>query len=317
MSIAPELTASNNSCSLPAACPLCSAPGPQRSRLRTEPFPLGECRACGAAFLFPQPSEQELGRYYDESYYGKNRKKFWSAVEAGIAALTWMKWRSVRGLLPPGARLLDIGCGRGTLVRMARDAGFDSYGIERSSRQHVLPYVYTKDLADCRFPDGHFQMVILWHVLEHLRDPRAALAEIHRIVEPQGWLSVAVPNFGGAQAEASGRHWFHLDLPRHLWHFRRRSLDALLEKSGFRVVRCSTFSFEYDWYGTLQSWMNGAWGDDNRLYSVLKGEPSVRSAEKAQRIAAAALLALPALGSALWDAARRRGGTLTVLAQRT
>jgi len=279
---------------------------------------LGECRACGAAFLYPQPSEEELARYYDETYYGKNRKKFLSAVETGIAALTWMKWRSVRNLLLPGARLLDIGCGRGTLVRMARAAGYQAYGMERSSPpQHSLPYVYTKDLAECRFPDGHFQMVILWHVLEHLRDPRATLDEIHRIIEPQGWLSVAVPNFGGAQAETSGRHWFHLDLPRHLWHFRRRSLDALLEKSGFRVARCSTFSFEYDWYGTLQSWMNGAWGDDNRLYSVLKGEPSVRSAEKAQRIAAAALLALPALGSALWDAARRRGGTLTVLAQRT
>jgi SAM-dependent methyltransferase len=278
---------------------------------------LSECRACGAAFLFPQPSEEELGRYYDEAYYGKDRKKFLPPVEAGIAALTWMKWRSVRDLLPPGARLLDIGCGRGTLVRMARDAGFEAYGIERSSRQHVLPYVYSKDLAECRFPDGRFRTVILWHVLEHLRDPRAALAEIHRIIEPQGWLSVAVPNFGGAQAEAAGRHWFHLDLPRHLWHFRRRSLEKLFEKTGFRIARCSTFSFEYDWYGTLQSWMNRAGSDDNRLYSILKGESSVPPVEKAQRMAAAAVLALPALGSAVWDAARNRGGTLTVLAQRT
>ena len=149
-------------------------------------------------FLFPQPSEEELGRYYDEAYYGKNQEKFWPPIEAGIVALTWMKWRSARGPLSPGARLLDVGCGRGTLVRMARAAGFEAYGIERSSRPHVLPYVYTKDLADCRFPDGHFQMVILWHVLEHLRDPRTTLAEIHRIVEPRGWLSVAVPNFGGA-----------------------------------------------------------------------------------------------------------------------
>ncbi|MGH9660178.1 MAG: class I SAM-dependent methyltransferase, partial [Bryobacteraceae bacterium] len=232
-------------------------------------------------------------------------------------ALTWMKWRSVRGVLSPGARLLDIGCGRGTLVRMARDAGHEAYGIERASpRQHALPYVYSQDLADCRFPDGHFRMVILWHVLEHLRDPRATLAEIHRIVEPRGWLSVAVPNFGGAQAEASGRHWFHLDLPRHLWHFRRQSLEKLLQTAGFRIARRSTLSFEYDWYGTLQSWMNRAGGDGNRLYSVLKGESSVPRLEKAQRIAAAAVLALPALGSALWDAAHNRGGTLTVVAQR-
>ena len=127
---------------------------------------MGECRACGAAFLFPQPSEEELARYYDETYYGKNRGKFLPPVEAGIAALTWMKWRSVRGLLPLGARLLDIGCGRGTLVRMARAAGYEAYGIERAApRQHALPYVHSQDLADCRFPDRHFRMVILWHVL--------------------------------------------------------------------------------------------------------------------------------------------------------
>ena len=300
------------------ACPLCCAPRPPRSRLRTEPFPLLECPACGVGFLFPQPPARELGGFYDETYYGKNRKKFLAPVERGIAALTWLKWRRLRGLLQPGARLLDIGCGRGTLLRMARAAGYEAYGIERRlPGQHDLPYVFYKDLAECPFPDQHFQLVILWHVLEHLPDPHATLEEIHRILPPGGWLSVGVPNFGGAQAEAAGSQWFHLDLPRHLWQFRRRSLEMLLEKTGFRLTRCSTFSFEYDWYGTLQSWMNRAWADNNRLYSVLKAEPSLRGWKQAQRIAGACLLALPALASAVWDAARGRGGTLTVTAQRT
>ena len=276
-----------------------------------------DCASCGAAFVYPQPSEAELARHYSQTYYGKGRKKFLSPVETGIRALTWTKWRSVRGLLAPGARVLDIGCGRGTLVRMARDAGFESYGIERAStEEHALPYIFYKDLQECRFPDGHFQLVTLWHVLEHLRDPLASLREIHRILAPQGWFSVAVPNFGGAQAEAAGPHWFHLDLPRHLWHFRRRSLESVLNSTGFRPTRCSTLSFEYDWYGTLQSWMNRALADENRLYAVLKGQPT-GTAEKARRLTAAAALAFPALGSALWDAARGRGGTLHILAQRT
>ena len=277
---------------------------------------MSECASCGAAFLYPQPSDAELARHYDEAYYGKGRKKFLSPVEAGIRALTWTKWRGIRDLLAPGARMLDIGCGRGTLIRMAREAGFEAYGLERSSpEEHPLPYVFYKNLEDCLFPDGHFQLVTLWHVLEHLRDPFASLLEIHRILAPQGWFSVAVPNFGGAQAQASGRHWFHLDLPRHLWHFRRQSLESLLAKAGFRAARCSTLSFEYDWYGTLQSWMNRAWADENRLYSVLKGHPA-SGAERAQKLTAAAALAIPALGSALWDAARQRGGTLHILAQR-
>jgi len=250
-----------------------------------------ECASCGVGFLYPQPSEAELTRHYGEAYYGKGCKKFLLPVEAGIRALTWIKWRSVRDLLAPGKRMLDIGCGRGTLLRMAREEGFEAYGLERSSQEeHPLPYVFYKDLEDCRFPDGHFQLVTLWHVLEHLRDALAALREIHRILSPEGWLSVAVPNFGGAQAEAAGRHWFHLDLPRHLWHFRPRSLESLLARAGFRTARCSTFSFEYDWYGTLQSWMNRAWEDDNRLYSVLQGQLSASRTDKAQRLLAAAAL---------------------------
>jgi SAM-dependent methyltransferase len=239
---------------------------------------MAECSACGVAFLFPQPTDEVLARHYDEAYYGKGRKKFLAPVEAGIRALTWMKWRSVRGVLSPGARMLDIGCGRGTLIRMARDAGYEAYGIERASpEEHPVPNVFYKDLPECGFPDGHFQLVTIWHVLEHLRDPLTTLAEIRRILAPGGWLSVAVPNFGGAQAQASGALWFHLDLPRHLWHFRRRSLEAMLAKSGFRAARCSTLSFEYDWYGTLQSWMNRACSDGNRLYSLLKGQAAAKA----------------------------------------
>ena len=268
-------------------------------------------------FLFPQPQESELASYYDEAYYGKGRKKFLRPVEIGIAAWSWLKWKSVQPLLGSEGRLLDIGCGRGTLVKLARGAGYESYGIERASSPDLsLPYVFYKDLPECNFPDEHFQAVILWHVLEHLPDPAATLREIHRILRPGGWLYIAVPNFGGAQSQASGRHWFHLDLPRHLWHFRRSSLETLLARHGFRAVRCSTFSLEYDWFGTLQSWMNRALRDENRLYFLLKGEHPFAALEKLSRLAAAGFLFLPALGSALWDADREQGGTLHLTAQK-
>ena len=318
MSIAPEFTASNSSSSPPSACPLCGARQPSRSRLATGRFPLLDCAACGAAFLFPQPRESELAAFYDETYYGKGRKKFLSGIEIGIAVLTWLKWRRMRALLQPGERLLDIGCGRGTLIGMARASGYEAYGIERPSPlSHSLPHIYYQDLPECHFPDQHFQLVILLHVLEHLPDPQATLAEIYRIVKPGGWVSLAVPNYGGAQAQASGRHWFHLDLPRHLWHFRRSGLETMLEKTGFRATHCSTLSFEYDWFGTIQSWMNRAFDDNNRLYSALKGDPSLPVVDKMRRLVTAAVLALPALGSVFWDAASGQGGTLTVTAQKT
>src|SRR5262249_29490127 len=150
--------------------------------------------------------------------------KFRSTLQTAIDGLNAFKWRGLRKLMTPGGRLLDVGCGRGTLVKLARRDGFEAFCLERSSGVgHDISGIIYKDLPECHFPDAHFQVVVLWHVLEHLRQPLDALQEIYRILRPGGWFSVAVPNFGGAQAQASGPHWFHLDLPRHLWHFRAAS----------------------------------------------------------------------------------------------
>ena len=154
-----------------------------------------ECAQCGSVFLFPQPSDAELAPFYSETYYGKGRKKFFSAAEASGAALTRLKWNRLRPLLGNDGPLLDIGCGRGALLKLARAVGVEAYGIERPSPlEHSVPNVFTKDLAECSFPDQQFQLVVLWHVLEHLHNPAQTLREIHRILKPGGWLSLAVPN---------------------------------------------------------------------------------------------------------------------------
>ncbi len=317
LSTVSEYTDLSSSSNAPRACPVCAFGGPFASRPSPEGFHLFECSGCGVVFLFPLPSESQLASFYDEAYYGEERRKFLSPVEIGIAALSSLKWSRLQSLLSRGDRMLDIGCGRGALLRFARNAGFEAYGIERPSPVgHAVPGVLYKSLPECNFPDNHFQLVVLWHVLEHLSNPVATLQEIHRILKPGGWLSLAVPNYGGAQARASGRHWFHLDLPRHFWHFRRSSLEALLARNGFRVSNCATMSLEYDWYGTLQSWMNRAFHDRNRLYAVLKGSETNPVSKNLFRLTAASVLAVPALASALWDAARGDGGTLTVTAQK-
>ena len=268
-------------------------------------------------FLYPQPDGKELDELYNESYYGKGRRKFSSALEHLIESLTLLKWKRLRPLLGPGGRLVDIGCGRGTLVHLARSAGFEAYGLEKHfPGTPFSPNVFYHDLTECKFPDNHIQVVVLWHVLEHLPSPLATLEEIYRILQPGGWLSLVVPNFGGTQARASGKNWFHLDLPRHFWQFELPTLERLLERAGFSIRRRATLSLEYDWFGTMQSWMNRVANDGNSFYYLLKGRSGKTSGAQAKQFSLACALALPALASALWDAAGGQGGTLTLLAQK-
>ena len=281
------------------------------------PYHLYRCGSCTIVFLSPLPTPADLDGLYSEVYYGKERRKFAFLIEAAIAYLTRVKWKRLRPLAQRGDRLLDIGCGRGATVRLARADGIEAYGLERHfPGAPESPYIFYKDLIDAKFPDDHFQVVIIWHVLEHLADPMAAVREIYRILRPGGWLSLAVPNFGGAQARASASRWFHLDLPRHFWQFEPDSLDRTLSQAGFRIARRETLSVEYDWYGTLQSWMNRLINDKEQLYALLKGRSTYSLGGRTAELALATLLAPPALASALWDGSRGNGGTLNLLAQK-
>ena len=301
-------------------CPLCDSTGPFTLPAAPAGFRLHDCAGCRMVFLHPLPGEEELSLYYNKNYYGEGRKKFFSPLEIVIRQLTVMKWRRLQPHVRRGERLLDIGCGRGTMVKLAREAGVEAWGVERDfphgPHGQLNPHIHYKNLFDCGFPDGNFQMVILWHVLEHLADPKKSLAEIHRIIAPGGFLSLAVPNYGGAQAEASGKHWFHLDIPRHFWQFRPAPLQRMIEQQGFLVAGTSTFSFEYDWFGTLQSWLNSSLGNENTLFEVLKGEHPLASGSSLLSLAMGSALALPALGSAILDASRSRGGTIFLLLQK-
>lgn len=298
-------------------CPLCDSTGPFTLPSSPPGFQLHDCSRCGMVFLDPLPGEDELSLYYNKNYYGEGRKKFFSPIETAVRQLTIMKWRRLQPYVQRGQKMLDIGCGRGTMVNLAREAGVEAYGVERDFPHGTPnPFIHYKDLFECAFPDGNFQLVILWHVLEHLAEPKKSLAEIHRIIAPGGYLSLAVPNYGGAQAESSGKHWFHLDIPRHFWQFRPATLRQMIEQQGFRVVGTSTYSFEYDWFGTIQSWLNSGIGDENTLFEALKGERPLLQPAALKSLALGSLLALPALAKALLDAARGRGGTLFLLLQK-
>ncbi len=247
--------------SLPS-CPVCDC---REAVLRFEIGGIANkvvvCTECGLGRLHPAPTPEEIRSYYPDEYYGEPGTKFQPAVEYLVR---WVGRRHIDALtrgLRPGARVLDVGCGRGVLLGPLADRGFEVHGQEISAEaargaDPRARIAIAMNLKDVGYEAGYFDEVVIWHVLEHLQDPRGTIEEIHRVLAPGGRIAVSVPNFSSFQARATGAGWFHLDLPRHLYHFPLKALERLLVRVGFRVTERHHFSLRQNPFGWIQSWLN-------------------------------------------------------------
>jgi hypothetical protein len=150
-----------------------------------------------------------------------------------------------------------------------------------------------------------------------MRDPRTVLAQAGRMLAPGGLLVVAAPDAGGLQARLFGRHWLHLDVPRHLYHFDRPALAKMLEEAGFALVATHHQEFEYDLLGWAQSALNALTPLPNVFFAILAGRPRpVPPFWRWLNLLLGACFCALALPLVFVGTALRRGGTLVVMARR-
>jgi SAM-dependent methyltransferase len=142
-----------------------------------------------------------------------------------------------------------------------RQAGWRVIGTERTpemlayARQELGLPVFVGGM-EALSPEPLFDLIIIFQVLEHLADPATTLKQCAQLLKPEGRLVIGVPNFGSWQARFAGPLWFHLDVPRHLFHFSPESLAAALSEAGLGVGEVRFVSFEHDPYGWAQSILN-------------------------------------------------------------
>ena len=228
--------------------------------------------------------------------------------------------RMLRPYLRPGARLLDVGAGRGRFVASARGAGYCARGIEPSPRGVEAALrdgvgLHRAGWEDAEVEPESLDAVIFWHVLEHLDDPAAAAARAATWLRPGGVLLAGVPNLDSWQARIGGDRWYHLDVPRHRMHFTPRGLDALLRRAGLQPQRTHHLLAEHNPFGMWQSAVSRLTETPSWLYHALKRNAPVWSRDAAITAAAvplAPVAAIAELAAGLW----RRGGTIAVVARR-
>ncbi len=237
-------------------------------------FTVARCRACGLFVLHPRPQREELLSFYPPDY-----EPFWPPLaeeRSHWRRLVQRRHYAVRDAVvrcaqPGGGWLLDIGCGTGGFVHyMACGGDWRGVGLDvnmaalRLARRQPAD-VFCSDLDGIPLPTGTFDVVTMWEVLEHLPDPRSALAEIRRLLKPRGKLLLSTPNGASWTARIWGRFWVGWDAPRHWQVFSIQTLYDLLRASGFVPVRRLALPVERFFFAaSARRWLAAILGRDGR-----------------------------------------------------
>jgi 2-polyprenyl-3-methyl-5-hydroxy-6-metoxy-1,4-benzoquinol methylase len=244
------------------SCPVClnpvTAPALTGSDLLFEStakhFTLYTCGSCRCLFLNPMPGDEEIAGFYPTQYWWSSAKsgngtlKKLEAIYRKLALRDHIQFIMRATEDRSGVELLDVGCGSGTLLGLLKTRGIRPTGVDFSSEAAQVAEkengvrVVVGSLAEAGFPNESFDIVTLFHVMEHVTNPRAVLAEVSRILKADGTVILQVPNIDSWQFKAFGARWYGLDIPRHVIDYSRNSILNLLAASGFVTRRIRHFN---------------------------------------------------------------------------
>ncbi len=231
--------------------PTCNLCGSLDSRLlfRKNGTDFLQCRSCGLEWVHPLPDMESARRLYSSpAYYNTDNISQYGYndyVRNKHLYVNLFNRRLDEILLYTGGetgRLLDVGCATGVLLELARLRGWEVRGVDVSTyatgiaRDYYNLDVCTGELAEARYPDAHFDVVVMDDLVEHVADPTALVEECRRILRPDGLLTLNTPNRAGLWHLLMGRRWFHYKQVEHTYFFSPAVMRALLNRHGFQVL---------------------------------------------------------------------------------
>jgi len=221
-------------------CPLCGSKDIknfiicQDHFVSGESFAINECNSCTFRFTNPRPLNTELEKYYQSENYISHTNK--------ANSLTNFLYKLVRNFtlknklklinsLSEKGKILDVGCGTGEFLYVCNQNGWNIYGVEKDplamkNAEKLLNIKIYEHLSDL-YPEGEFEIITFWHVLEHMPDLHEVISQVKKLLLKKGSLVLALPNHESYDAEKYKEYWAAYDVPRHLYHFNQSSLKSL------------------------------------------------------------------------------------------
>ncbi|WP_111598729.1 class I SAM-dependent methyltransferase [Chitinophaga skermanii] len=272
-------------------CPVCNSDKihPQLSAedytVSHEVFDIWHCDACTARFTQNVPVSSEIGRYYQSQEYISHSETKEGLVNRLYHSVRKITMRSKQNWVKSAANLktgslLDVGCGTGAFIHYMQQIGWTVTGLEpdERARENAAKLYNLQPLPPStlyELPAQSFDVITMWHVLEHVHDLHQYLDQLKRLVKPGGAILIAVPNYTSLDAKHYGKYWAAYDVPRHLYHFSPKSMQILLEQHGIQIKRKHPMVFDSFYVSLLSQQyktgkgglIGGAW---NGFISYLK-----------------------------------------------
>ncbi len=220
----------------------------ERLRFRDDPYRVVECRRCGLVYVNPRLPSDRLHEMYQDEYWESDRAKEFGYAQYLSEAENYLRTYRRRATLvdgykPTPGRVLDVGCAAGFFLKVMRDKGWSTAGIEiarpmieYAERELGLDDMHRGDLLTVDLPPASFDVVTLWDVVEHLEEPVRHLEVVHRLLKDDGVLVLETQDVSSRFARLMGRNWQHYKHEEHLYHFHPETLSRLLDLAGFEVL---------------------------------------------------------------------------------
>ena len=215
-----------------------------------ETFDLYHDEVLDMLITFPQPNLENLGKYYESEDYishTDNKRSLFEKLYHFIKSIALKnKLNLINSLQPNKGNILDIGAGTGEFLSVAQNDGWQTIGVEPSAKAKSIAMNKGVSFVDLttELENNSFDVISMWHVLEHVPDLDKQIKELKRLLKPTGTLIIAVPNFKSFDAKHYGKFWAAYDVPIHFWHFSKTAIQLLFKREEMKLEKVLPMKFD-------------------------------------------------------------------------